>query len=294
MARSPELGTIPGLASSFSPETSLEMFRRMCLIRYFELVVARELRTKRITQPVYLSIGQEAPAVAMSTVISGYHIFAQHRAHSFYLAFGGEPVKLIDELLERPTGCNGGRGGSAMIQDLNINMIGHNGLIGENVPLAVGYALGSNEKTVAIFGDAAAEEDYIYGSMGFAATHKLPVLFVCEDNDLAILTKVSVRRNWEMANVAKALGIPAVDITDDPWLVAHHTRELCQHLPAFINCRTVRHYWHVGVGIDGPPEWDRLALVRQQMKKLGLETEKIEQDTKESVEKLWAERLRKQ
>lgn len=294
MPRSPELGVIPGLANSFSSEASLEIFRRMCLIRYFELIVARELGTKRIRHPTYLAIGQEALAAAISTVVSGYSIFAQHRSHSVYLAFGGDPVKLIDELLELPTGCNGGKGGSAMIQDPNIGMIGHNGLIGENVPLAVGFALGSNQNAIAIFGDAAAEEDYVYGAMGFAATRKLPVLFVCEDNDLAILTPVHVRRSWEITDVAKALGIPSIDITDDPWLVAHHARKLCQDLPAFINCRTVRHYWHVGVGIDGPPEWDRLALVKQELKKLGLETEKAEEETMHYVENLWAERLQKQ
>ncbi len=288
MPRSPELGVIQGLSSSFSPGASLEMFRRICLIRYFEFIVARELMAKRIHHPVYLSIGQEAVAAAISTVISGYKIFTQHRAHSVYLAFGGDPIKLVDELMERPTGCNAGKGGSAMIQDPNIGMVGYNGLIGENVPLAVGFALGSNQKAIAFFGDAAAEEDYVYSAIGFAATRKLPVLFVCEDNNLAILTPTHVRRSWEITDVVKALGIPVVDIADDPWLIAHHAKNLCQNLPAFINCRTVRHYWHVGVGVDGPPEWDRLALVKQELKKLGLATEKIEEETMQYVENLWA------
>lgn len=278
---------------SLNSEESLAMFRRMCLTRYFELEVAKYYNEKTIHGPVYLSIGQESISAAIATVISGWYILAQHRAHSVYLAFGGDMIKLIDELLGMKSGCSGGLGGSPSIQDKNIKMIGHHGLIGENVPLAVGVALGAGKPTVCFFGDAAAEEDYVFSSMGFAQTHKLPILFVCEDNNLSILTPKSTRRSWELADVAKGLGMPAVDITDDPWLIAHYTREFIQDLPAFINVRTCRHYWHVGVGVDNPPEWDRLEMVREQLHKslLGREVFTIEAETKEQMEKLWKSRL---
>ena len=291
--RSPDLGAIPNLAASFSAESSLEIFRRMCLIRYFEDEVALAYKAGLVTSPIYLSSGQEAIAAAVSTVISGYYLFAQHRAHSVYLAFGGDPVKLIDELLGRPGGCTAGKGGSPMIQESNIKMVGHHGLIGENVPLAVGFALGSQEKTACFFGDAAAEEDYVFGVMGFASTHKLPVLFVCEDNDLSILTPTRVRRNWDIADVAAALHIPSVDIADDPWLIAYHTKTLTNNLPAFINCRTCRHLWHTGAGVDGPPEWNRFTLIKRELDKLGIEYEGIEKKTAEYVKDLWKKQLRK-
>lgn len=292
--RSANWGMFPGVSRSFSPDMSLEMFRRMCLIRYFELKVAEAYKAGIIRSPIYLSIGQEAIAAAVSTVISGYHIFAQHRAHGVYLAFGGDPIRLIDELLGRPTGCTGGKGGSPMIQDPDIGMIGYNGLIGENVPRGVGYALGSGHKTVCFFGDAAAEEDYVFSAIGFAATHKLPVLFICEDNDLAVLTRTYVRRSWEVADVVGALGIPTVDITDDPWLIAHHAKGHGTNLPAFINCRTCRNCWHTGVGVDGPPEWDRLTLVKQELERLGIEAGRVEEETGQNVEKLWERQLPKQ
>lgn len=291
------LGMIPNLAESFSPDESLEMFRRMCLIRYFELSVLKAYNEGLIKGPTYLSAGQESISAAMSTVLSDYYLFAQHRAHSVYLAFGGNPVSLIDELLERPTGCSGGMGGSPSIQEPNIKMVGHHGLIGENVPLAVGAALGAPGKgVVCFFGDGAVEEDYVFGSLGFAVTHKLSVLFVCEDNNLSILTPKSDRRSWEMTDVTLSLGMPAVDITDDPWLIAHYTKQFTANLPAFINCRTCRHYWHVGTGIDNPPEWDRFALVKEQLGALGLSprADKIEAETKQYVENLWNERLQTQ
>jgi pyruvate dehydrogenase E1 component alpha subunit len=294
MKRVAELGNIPGLSKKFSSEVSLEIFRRICIARYFELKVAEAYQNKLINSPIYLSIGQESIAAAISMAISDYYIFAQHRGHSTYLAFGGDPIKLIDELLGRPIGCTGGKGGSPMIQSHDIKMIGHHGLIGENIPLAVGFALGSGQNTVCFFGDAAAEEDYAFGAMGFASTHKLPVLFVCEDNDLSILTPTEVRRNWEITDVAKALKIPAIDVSDDPWLINYHVKELAKNLPALINCRTCRHYWHAGVGIDNSPEWDRLALIKEELNKLGLNYEKIEIQTKKYVDELWQKQLQKQ
>ena len=293
--RSATFGVISGLFKAADPKISAEMFRRICLIRYFELRSAHSFKDGLICSPIYLSIGQEAIAAAVSTVISGYSIFAQHRCHHIYIAFGGDIVKLIDELLGRPTGCTGGKGGSPMIHDPAIKMVGHHGLIGENIPLGVGFALGSGKPTVCFFGDAAAEEDYAFGAMGFASTHKLPVLFICEDNDLSILTPTRMRRNWEVADLAKALKIPAVDITDDPWLIAHHVREFTgKGLPALINCRTCRHYWHAGAGIDNPPEWDRLALVRSGLEELGIDHGKINNEAKKYIDQLWDQQLAKQ
>lgn len=292
-----KLGQIPNLAKSFSREQSLEIFNRMCRTRYFELKTIEAHDNGLLNCPVYLSVGQEAISAAVSTVIPDCLIFAQHRAHSVYLAFGGDASQLRDELLSLETGCSGGRGGSPSIQAPEIDMIGHHGLIGENIPLAVGAAVGKPDKTsLAFFGDAAAEEDYALSSMGFAITHKLSVLFICEDNDLSILTPTEVRRSWNIADCTSAMGIPSIDITDDPWLIAHHVKKLMKNLPAYINCRTRRHRWHVGIGINGSPEWDRLELTRKELKKIGLgkEAEKIENKAKQEMEELWEEPLQKQ
>ncbi len=289
--RSSTFGIIPNLAQSFSHDVSLNIFRRMYLVRYFELGVINAVNDGLIPYPIYLSSGQESIAAALSIVVPDYMIFAQHRCHAVYLAFGGNPEKLRDELLGLPSGSSGGRAGSNCIQchENNITMFGHHGLIGENVPLGVGAALGSGKPTLCLFGDGAAEEDYVFAAMGFAVTHKLPVLFVCEDNNLSILTTISTRRSWRITNVAKALGMPALDTTDDPWTIVYRARELTKDLPGFVNCVTCRTYWHAGVGTDGPPEWDRFNLVKKELKKLGLaeEISKIETETRQSMEGLW-------
>lgn len=289
------LGLIPGLAQKMPVVKTLEMFKKTCVNRCFELEVARVYDTGVMKAPIYLSLGQEHIPAAISTVTTDFMIFAQHRGHSYYLSFGGDIRRLIDELLHRETGCARGMGGSASIHDPEIGMFGHSGLMGDQVPIAVGAALGSGRRVLTVVGDASAEEDYVYGAMGYAATKKLPVLFVCEDNDLAILTHVATRRSWSMVDVAWALGMEAVDIADDPWLIAHYVNLYLDRLPAFINIRTCRHLWHAGTGTDGAPEWNRFELVRAELQKLGLGTEarEIEIEARRSVAQTWQAQLQK-
>lgn len=293
--RSATFGAIEGLAATFSSDYALGMFRQTCFNRYFEYEAKRVYDRGLMKLPIYLSVGQEHIPVAIASAYPDCLIFAQHRAHSVYLSYGGDPRGLIDELLHRPTGCARGMGGSASIHSPAIGMYGHSGLMGDQVPIAVGAALGSGKRVLTVMGDAAAEEDYIYGALGFAATKRLPVLFVCEDNDLSILTPTRVRRNWTLCGLANGLGLPAVDISDDPWLITHHVRSLAAQLPAVLNIRTCRGLWHAGTGCDGAPEWDRFALIKQTLEDLGLgaQARAIESETERTVQELWAEQLRK-
>jgi TPP-dependent pyruvate/acetoin dehydrogenase alpha subunit len=290
--RAADLGAIPGLAGKLPAATSLEIFRQICFNRAFELEVARIYDTGAIKAPVYLSVGQEHIPAAIAAVSRNFLIFAQHRAHSYYLSFGGNPGALVDELLHRATGCAGGMGGSASIHAPTIGMFGHSGFMGDQVPIAVGAALGSGRHVLTVMGDASGEEDYVYGAMGYAATKRLPVLFVCEDNDLSILTPVATRRSWSLVDVARAVGLTAVDITDDPWLIAHHVESMLTELPAFLNVRTCRNLWHAGTGRDGAPEWDRFALITETLERLGLAAEaaRIGEEARQRAARIWDER----
>ena len=293
--RTPNFGVIPNLSKSFSREFSLEMFRRGSFTRQFEYQVKHAFDHKIFQTPIYLCIGQEFNPAAYSMVLKDFQIFAQHRAHGIYLSFGAPPEKLRDELMGLPSGCSGGMSGSNAIQGPEINMFGHSGLMGEQVPISVGAAMASNRPTLTVCGDASVEEDYIYPSLGHAITKKLPVLFICEDNGLSILTKVAERRNWSAVDMARSLGMSAIEITDDPWLISHHIKEMKKDLPGFINIQTVRNLWHSGTGTDGPPEWDRYQLVKNEMTHLGLqaEVEQIETETTLQAEQIWEKQLQK-
>jgi pyruvate dehydrogenase E1 component alpha subunit len=266
----------------------------MCAIRSFEQRVLRAKESGEIDCLVYLSLGQESIAASVSVAMEGSYVLGQHRGHATYLAFGGDPVSLVDELLGLPTGCCGGMGGSPPIHDFARRIIGHDGLIGDHVPIACGVALARpDERVVCFFGDGAAEEDYVLAALGFAASRGLHVLFVCEDNDLSVLTPTVDRRTWQLHEVARGFGMPAEDIADDPWLVAHLTQVFAATLPALLNVRTCRERWHVGAGTDGAPEWARFALVRETLCELGHAEAcaAIEAEASQRVEELWDARL---
>ncbi|MCF6179935.1 MAG: thiamine pyrophosphate-dependent enzyme [Geopsychrobacter sp.] len=293
--RSERLNVPVGVSGQFSAEISLQLFHRMSRVRYFEAGIVDAINKKELSYPVYLSSGPEALAAAPSLLLEDCQIFAQHRAHDLYLCIGGSPERLRDELLGRESGTSQGRAGSNCLQyhGNGINMYGHHGLIGENVPQGVGAALGNKKQTLCVFGDGSAEEDYLPPSLGFAATHKLPILFVCVDNDLSILTPTEVRRNWSIRAVAESFGLPAVDLADDPWALLQAGQGLIGQQPALLNCRVCRSYWHVGAGDDGAPEWDRLQLVRNELKALGLESQAAETEimAQHEMEIVWDRKL---
>jgi len=299
--RSQYLGTVVGASLLFTKEETLAMFEKFCKIRYFENEVKKAYDQELIHMPIYLSIGQEAIAASLAEILKLLHpaIFAQHRAHGTYIAFGGDLKKLVDELLHRDTGCAGGMGGSASIHSPEIRMYGHDGLMGTQVPVGVGYAYAKNYKSnqedyaLIIMGDASAEEDYVIGAMGYAAHKKLPILFICEDNNLSILTEVKVRRNWKMTDLAASFGINAAETADDPWSIMYHTRKLLNRLPAFLTIHTTRAVWHAGTGSDGPMEWDRFELVKEELTRIGLKKKavEIEERTKNEMEVLWKSQL---
>lgn len=241
-------------------------------IRAFELRTKQAVDAGEIRIPVYLGVGHEMVAATLAHVIPRPEgIFAQHRGHSYFLAFGGSMRALADELRGRKTGSNGGVGGSASIGDRSIGMFGHSGLMGDQVPIATGFALATRQPVLTVVGDASGEEDYVLGALGYAATRDVPLLCVCEDNGLSILTPVHVRRSWRLADVASALGLAAAEVTDDPTLIASVLKHELSTWPAFINVQVARHLWHAGAGTDGPAEWDRLALVREQLNQWGID-----------------------
>lgn len=275
-------------------KVSLEIFRKMCIARTFEKNVAEVYDTGRIGCPVYLSVGQEAIAAALSMSFPNPNIFAQHRAHDLYLSYGGSMAELIDELLHLPSGCAGGMGGSASIHSPVIKMFGHDGLMGTQIPIAVGYTMATGKRTLAVMGDGSAEEDYILAALGFAATHRPPILFAVINNGVAVLTEIHERRSWGTASHAN-FGMPAEEITDDPWLIIDRVKKLNTQLPAILEIHTCRISSHAGTRSDSlrKPEWERYELVKDELSSLGLakRVAEIESEVSKEIKDLWQQRL---
>jgi len=284
-----KLGEIKNLELKYSKNLSIQIFKKICKIKYFEEEVKNAHKNKLTTPLVYLSLGQESVATGVSFEMKNAYVLAQHRGHAPYLAFDGNPLALRDELLGLESGCCKGKGGSPMIHDIKKKIIGHCGLIGDHVPVAIGLSLvKKNQKVVCFFGDGAAEEDYVLAALSYATKNKSKILFVCDDNNLSVLTPVKDRRNWNLAEVAKSFGLKSVDITDDPWLINHWTNKLKNSLPALINIRTCRDTWHVGSGKDNNLDWNRFELTKKKLKNI-LNENKIIQIEKES--RLWAKKI---
>ena len=243
------------------------IYERAARCRAFEEEVARRVKAGDVKVPVYLSTGQEyVPATASAWCedrLGDRQVFIQHRGHSQYLCFGGDLDELILELLGDPRGCAGGMGGSASIQSKEAGIYGHDGLMGTQAPIAVGACYANRLPTICFLGDAAAEEDYVLAALGWAATHRLPILFVVEDNGLAVLTKTCVRRSWSIAQVARGFGLAADDASDAPEPLY---QALCETTPwpALLNVRTTRLGWHAGAGVDDPDAFDRHREVGRQ------------------------------
>lgn len=289
--RTPDYNVNKSALETIDKETALRIYSKIVRAREMDLQVIKAVENKSVIAPVYLSLGQESVAAVLSEFISGEMIFTQHRSHDLYLSIGANLNEFRDELLGLPTGFSGGRAGSSCLRYMKdgIRLIGHHGLIGENVPQAVGASLATEEKVFCTFGDGAAEEDYVLESWGYAVTKKLPILFVCLDNNLSILTTIDERRSWSLVDVAKGFGMDAYDLSDCPWSVYDVIRKWDQRSPLLVNVRVCRERWHSGIGIDGEREWKRNEIVREQLINIGLEEAviRIESSAKEEMEELW-------
>tara|TARA_Y100001970_G_scaffold293447_1_gene440267 strand:+ start:1816 stop:2652 length:837 start_codon:yes stop_codon:yes gene_type:complete len=271
----------------------LKTFEKASYCRHFEEQVIKNLKNRKISIPTYVSAGQEFIAASMATICEDLKIkpliFGQHRCHSIYISFGGNIVKLIDELLGRESGCTRGMGGSASIGSKEINMFGHDGLMGSNGPIGVGACFATNKPTIVFLGDAAAEEDYVLGGLGWASTKNIPLITVVEDNNLSILTEKKVRRNWEMADVAKSFKMQGYNIKDDPMEILKNS-EVFFKKPCLLNINTNRIYWHAGSGKDADDTFDRYEIEK---KIIGMEAVEIDKKIKEKVDNLWKKQLEK-
>jgi pyruvate dehydrogenase E1 component alpha subunit len=192
------------------------LFRSMLRIRRIEEALADRYAEQEMRCPMHLCIGQEAIAVGVCAALSGNDVvFGNHRAHGHYLARGGNLNAMLAELYGRVTGCCGGRGGSMHLIDLGVGFMGATPIVGGTVPLAVGSAwaaalMGEPRVSVVFFGDGCFEEGVVHESLNFAALHKLPVVFVCENNEFSVYTRLTERQpDRPIYRVAEAHGVAA-------------------------------------------------------------------------------------
>lgn len=234
----------------------VEWYRRMRLVRGFETHAAALVAEGDIAGPVHEYIGEEAVAVGVCAALHADDVITStHRGHGHILAKGGDPARMFAELLGRETGYNRGRGGSMHIADLSLGIFGANGIVGAGAPMACGAAhafkaRGETRVAVPFFGDGAMNQGVLLESFNLAAIGALPVVFVCENNQMAITSPIAEMSCGELTSRAAGFGLRAesVDGMDVRAVYAAASaaveRARSGQGPSFLECRTRRFSVH--------------------------------------------------
>lgn len=240
----------------------VEMQRRMLRIRYFEETAVELVQKGELVGAVHTYIGEEAVAVgACAALRTDDYITGNHRSHGHPIAKGGDVRKALAELLGKSTGYGKGKGGSMHLADFSIGILGESGILGSALPVAVGAALGSKMQgrdrvVVAFFGDGASNEGSCHETMNLASVWKLPVVFLCENNQYAVTTSfTSTVAVPNISDRAVAYNMPGV-LVDGQNVVAMYeaVRTAVERAraglgPSLVEGRTYRYREHAeGVG----------------------------------------------
>lgn len=240
-----------------------KLFSQALRIRLVEERIIDLYPSDVIQSPVHLSIGQEAVAVGACQELKHTDlVFCTYRSHAFYLAKGGSLKEMFAELYGKVTGCARGKAGSMHLTAPDVGLMGSSAVVASTIPHAVGAALaakrlGKDQVVMGVFGDGATEEGVYHESLNFAVLHCLPVLFLCENNGLAVHSRQQSRQGYDLLKHAQAYGLPVHHISEgyDFVKVADTMSDLVKHVrmsrePVFVEIRTYRYKEHVGPGED--------------------------------------------
>jgi pyruvate dehydrogenase E1 component alpha subunit len=245
---------------TLSPEIVKDLHERMVRIRFFEEAAGRLFEANKMPGFIHLYVGQEAVASGVSVALrDDDQISSTHRGHGHLVARGGDLKKMMAELMGKATGYCNGKGGSMHICDLELNMLGANGIVGGGVPIAVGAGFankyrGNDTVSVVFFGDGSTNIGAFHEAANMAAALKLPVLFVCENNEYAEYTpREKSMAIKDVVERAAAYGMPGKIVDGmDAIAVYEATAQMLETVragegPSFLECKTYRYYNHHGI-----------------------------------------------
>ena len=243
-----------------SEEVLLDMHHRMVRIRHFEEAAGRLAEESRLPGFLHLYVGEEAVAAGVCTALNDDdQISSTHRGHGHLVAKGGDFERMMEELMGKATGYCKGKGGSMHICDLDLGMLGANGIVGGGVPIAVGAGFANKYRddgrvSVVFFGDGASNIGAFHEAANMAAALRLPVVFVCENNEYGEFTpRDRTMAITDVVDRALGYGMPGV-IVDGMDVIAVHeaateavSRARSGQGPSFIEAKTYRFYNHHGI-----------------------------------------------
>jgi len=243
--------------SKYSKETYMTWFETMQRIRRFEEQTLYAYSLQKIRGFCHVYIGQEAIAAGLVTGITKEDkIVTAYRQHGIALARGLDSNSCMAELYGKSTGCVKGKGGSMHFFSKEHNYFGGNGIVGAQIPIGTGIAFaenyrGSDNLCVTMFGDGAARQGALYEAFNMAMTWKLPVLYICENNQYAMGTSVKRTSNvHDLYKIGSSFDMPSEAVDGmDPEAVHEALQKAAKHIragkgPYFLEIKTYRYRGH--------------------------------------------------
>lgn len=241
---------------SLPVELYIDLFSRMVTIRKFEETVYDLYSRGVMPGLAHLYTGMEAVAVGVCVTLQAEDkITSTHRGHGHLLAKGGDPRRMFAELLGKESGYNRGKGGSMHIVDMNLGILGANGIVAGGMGIATGAGLsakiqGAGWISVAFFGDGALNEGLFYETSNMASLWKLPVVYILENNHYGEYTSSDRSTSGNALKRAEAMNIPAVSVDGNDVLAVYQAarwaveRTRSGEGPSFVECKTYRWRGH--------------------------------------------------
>jgi TPP-dependent pyruvate/acetoin dehydrogenase alpha subunit len=238
-------------------EKQLDMFYRMNLIREFDTRVVDLWMENKIYGIAHSYVGSEAIAVGACAVLEPKdYIVSTHRGHGHCIAKGSDVKKMMAELYGKYEGYNHGKGGSMHIADVENGMLGAQGIVGGGIPFALGAALsskvlGNGRVAIGFHGDGGSNQGVWHEAMNMASAYKLPVIYICENNQYAISTPLqNVTGQQDLYLRAKGYAIPGALVDGyNVFAMYEAVKEAVERAragkgPSFIEARTIRFLGH--------------------------------------------------
>ena len=280
------------LSPNLPPDKQREMLRQMLTIRRFEERASADYHAGKIYGVVHCYIGEEAVAVGVCSALDRRdRIISTHRGHGHCIAKGADLNRMMAELYGRQTGYCKGKGGSMHIADFGIGMLGANGIVAGGISIITGAGLaaqmeGKGGVAVSFFGDGASNAGPFHECLNIAATWKLPMLYVCENNMYAAQTSAAATHALsDVAARAAGYGIPGFVVDGNDIVAVHQAairaveRARSGGGPTLIECKTYRQRGHTErkgqpdprdkTEVEAWKQKDPIALLERQLRDQG-------------------------
>ena len=242
---------------------NLELYKKLYLVRRVEETIQAHYMEDEMKTPMHMSMGEEAIAIGVCHALGEEdQVFCSYRSHAIYLAKTQNTDDFFAEMFGKDTAPLKGKGGSMHMCDPDSGFMGTSAIVASIIPVAVGAAFANKQQkngkiTAVFFGDGAIDEGNFWESLNVACLMKLPVLFICEDNGLAVHTPASERHGYASIDdiVSKFNCNVLKEDTTDAEVIYRLTRKAIKlikttQMPCFMHLRYYRYLEHVGVNED--------------------------------------------